>query len=43
MEHIGKQQEVMRERSMVFETVTLSEGYFSGSMRVNCAAPYGEF
>lgn len=36
-----KQQEVMRERSTVFETVTLSEGYFSGSMRVNCGAPFG--
>lgn len=42
VEHIAKQQEVMRERSMVFETVTLSEGYFLGPMRVNCAAPFGQ-
>ena len=26
---------------MVFETITLSEGFFIGSVRVNCAAPYG--
>ncbi|EJD07321.1 CNH-domain-containing protein [Fomitiporia mediterranea MF3/22] len=37
---IHKQQEVMRERSMVFDTVTLSEGFFTGPNRVNCAAPF---
>lgn len=40
VEHIAKQQELMRERSMAFETVTLSEGFFVGSNKINCAAPY---
>ncbi|EMD39301.1 hypothetical protein CERSUDRAFT_104516 [Gelatoporia subvermispora B] len=40
VEHIQKQQDLMRERSMVFETVTLSEGFFLGPNRVNCAAPF---
>ncbi|KAI0773286.1 CNH domain-containing protein [Trametes elegans] len=40
MEHIQKQQEVMRERSNVFETVTISEGFFIGVNKVNCAAPF---
>ncbi|KAJ7625551.1 CNH-domain-containing protein [Roridomyces roridus] len=39
IEHIGKQQTAMRERSMVFETVALSEGFF-GINKVNCAAPF---
>lgn len=43
MEHILKQQDMMRERSTVFETVTLSEGFFIGVMRVNCAAPFSEW
>lgn len=42
VEHITKQQETMRERSQVFETVTLSEGFFIGAVRVNCAAPFSE-
>ena len=40
VEHIQKQQEAMRERSNVFETVTLNEGFFVGVNRVNCAAPF---
>lgn len=40
-EVISKQQETMRERSLVFDTVTLSEGFFMGGNRVNCAAPFG--
>ncbi|PAV20204.1 CNH-domain-containing [Pyrrhoderma noxium] len=41
LEVIQKQQEAMRERSLVFDTVTLSEGFFVGaSNRVNCAAPF---
>lgn len=43
MENILKQQEAMRERSLVFETLTLSEGFFIGSVRVNCAAPFGTY
>ena len=42
VEHITRQQDLMRERSQFFETVTLSEGFFIGSNRVNCAAPYSE-
>ncbi|CDO69776.1 hypothetical protein BN946_scf184766.g21 [Trametes cinnabarina] len=42
VEHIQKQQEVMRERSNVFETVTLSEGFFIGVNKVNCAAPFSQ-
>ncbi|CCM01353.1 uncharacterized protein FIBRA_03403 [Fibroporia radiculosa] len=41
VENIQKQQDLMRERSWVFETVTLSEGFFVGPNRVTCAAPFG--
>jgi RHO1 GDP-GTP exchange protein 1/2 len=40
VENITKQQDAMRERSTIFETVTLSEGFFVGPNKVNCAAPY---
>jgi hypothetical protein len=30
----------MRLRSLVFDTVTLSEGFFMGPNRVNCTAPF---
>ncbi|KZT27934.1 CNH-domain-containing protein [Neolentinus lepideus HHB14362 ss-1] len=40
VENIAKQQDVMRERSSVFDTVTLSEGFFVGLNKVNCAAPF---
>ncbi|KAJ7698948.1 CNH domain-containing protein [Mycena rosella] len=39
VENITKQQAAMRERSMVFDTVALSEGFF-GANKVNCAAPF---
>ena len=42
VEHITKQQDLMRERSTIFETVTLNEGFFVGPNRVNCAAPFGK-
>lgn len=42
LEVIYKQQQIMRERSVIFDTVTLSEGFFSGPNKVNCAAPYSE-
>lgn len=42
VENIQKQQDLMRERSLVFETVTLSEDFFVGPTRVNCAAPFGQ-
>jgi RHO1 GDP-GTP exchange protein 1/2 len=40
LETIVKQQQVMRERSMIFDTATLSEGFFAGPNKVNCAAPF---
>ncbi|KDR80624.1 hypothetical protein GALMADRAFT_60620 [Galerina marginata CBS 339.88] len=40
LEVIYKQQQIMRERSVIFDTVNLSEGFFSGPNKVNCAAPY---
>ena len=43
LEAIYKQQQAMRDRSMIFDVVTLSEGFFVGHNKVNCAAPYGEF
>ena len=43
MDNIQKQQEAMRERSTVFETVPFSEGFFTAANRVNCAAPFSEY
>jgi RHO1 GDP-GTP exchange protein 1/2 len=42
VENITKQQDAMRERSTIFETVTLSDGFFIGPNKVNCAAPYSQ-
>lgn len=42
VENIQKQQERMRERSMIFDTVTLSEGFFNGVNKVNCVAPFSK-
>ena len=42
LEAIYKQQQVMRDRSTIFDVVTLSEGFFVGHNKVNCAAPYGK-
>jgi len=33
----------MKERSTVFDTVSISEGFFIGANRVNCAAPFCEY
>jgi RHO1 GDP-GTP exchange protein 1/2 len=43
VEQIAKQQEMLRERSMVFYSITLSEGFFTGPRKVNCAAPFSTF
>lgn len=40
VENIQKQQERMRERSLIFDTFTLSESFFAGVNKVNCAAPF---
>lgn len=42
LEKIEERQTELREMSMIFETSVLSEGYFIGTNRVTCAAPYGE-
>ncbi|KAG7094009.1 hypothetical protein E1B28_007637 [Marasmius oreades] len=39
-ESIWKQQQALRERSMLFDTVALSEGFFTAHNKVNCAAPF---
>ena len=43
VEAISKQQEMMKQRSTVFDTVSISEGFFIGANRVNCAAPFCEY
>jgi len=40
---ITKQQEMMKQRSTVFDTISISEGFFIGANRVNCAAPFCEY
>ncbi|TFK26207.1 RhoGEF Rgf2 [Coprinopsis marcescibilis] len=40
LELILKQQQAITEKGMIFDTVPLSEGFFSGPNKVNCAAPY---
>jgi len=40
VESIQKQQVVMRERSIYFDEVVLSDGFFAGQNKVNCAAPF---
>lgn len=42
LEKIEERQNELRERSLVFETVPLSAGYFVGTNRLTCAAPFGE-
>ncbi|KAG5647488.1 hypothetical protein DXG03_009424 [Asterophora parasitica] len=37
---IVKQQQATRDRSTIFDTVTLSDGFFHGANKVNCAAPF---
>ena len=41
MEQITNRQEVINQKSLLFGTSPLSEGFFIGSNRVNCAAPFG--
>ncbi|TDL23885.1 CNH-domain-containing protein [Rickenella mellea] len=39
-ENITRQQEIMRKRSLIFDRVSLNDGFFHGVNRVNCAAPF---
>jgi hypothetical protein len=42
LENIYKQQQAIKDRSTIFETVSLSEGFFTNPNKVNCAAPFSE-
>ncbi|EIW71826.1 hypothetical protein TREMEDRAFT_28347 [Tremella mesenterica DSM 1558] len=42
LEHIDKQQSVLRDRSCVFVPETITEGYFGGLRKVNCVSPYDQ-
>jgi len=42
IENIQKQQERIREQTLIFEEHSLSEGFFTGINKVNCAAPFSE-
>lgn len=42
LEMIYKQQQVVKDRNTMFNTVVLSENFFSGPNKVNCAAPYSK-
>ncbi|PWN22962.1 CNH-domain-containing protein [Microstroma glucosiphilum] len=39
-EHIETRQEILRERSNIFDTITLSENFFVGLNKVNCSVPF---
>lgn len=42
LENIYKQQQAIKDRSTIFETVSLSEGFFNNPNKVNCAAPFSK-
>jgi hypothetical protein len=33
----------LRERSCIFVSESITEGFFSGLRKINCISPYGEF
>ncbi|CBQ68526.1 probable to GDP/GTP exchange factor Rom2p [Sporisorium reilianum SRZ2] len=39
-ENIESRQEILRQRSNIFDTITLSENFFLGANRVNCSVPF---
>ncbi|SNX85831.1 probable to GDP/GTP exchange factor Rom2p [Melanopsichium pennsylvanicum] len=39
-ESIESRQEILRQRSNIFDTITLSENFFLGPNRVNCSVPF---
>lgn len=39
-ENIESRQEILRQRSNIFDTITLSENFFLGPNRVNCSVPF---
>ncbi|GFZ48548.1 Rho1 guanine nucleotide exchange factor 1 [Saitozyma sp. JCM 24511] len=42
LESIDKQQTTLREKSCVFTTQTITEGFFNSLRRVNCISPYDQ-
>ena len=42
LDKIEERQSELRQRSLIFETSVLSEGYFVGTNRATCAAPYSK-
>lgn len=42
LEAIDKQQGLLRDKSCVFMTESITEGFFHGLRRINCISPYGE-
>ena len=43
LEAIDKQQGILRDRSCVFTSETITEGYFGGLRKINCLSPYGRY
>lgn len=39
-ENIESRQEILRQRSNIFDTITLAEGFFNGPTRVTCSVPF---
>lgn len=39
-EHIEERQDILRQRSNIFDTITLSENFFVGPNKVNCSVPF---
>lgn len=42
LESIDRQQGLLREKSTVFISETITEGILNGVRKVNCSSPYGE-
>lgn len=42
LENIDAQQQALRDRSKIFDTVSLTDRFFMGVNKLNCAVPYGE-
>lgn len=42
LEYVDKQQAVLREKSTVFVSETVTEGYFMGLRKINCVSPYDQ-
>jgi hypothetical protein len=43
LEAIDQQQTTLRERSCIFVTESITEGYFVGLRKIRCLSPYGKY